>query len=90
MTVSGIYVRIDPQHWGAATESLRQLPGVDLHQSDDSTGRLVLTHDADSTDSQTAGIERIRRIRGVVTAEPVYYYLDDEEKDDASDCQPDP
>ena len=82
MSISGIYVLIDPQHWHPATDSLRQLPGLDLHHRDVSTGRLVLTQDAASTEFQTAGIERIRQIRGVIIAEPVYHYVDDEQDDD--------
>lgn len=84
MSISGIYVLIDPGHWESATESLRQLPGLDLHQHNASTGRLVLTQDAASAESQADGIERIRQIQGVVTAEPVYHYVDDEEMEDAT------
>ena len=77
MNISGIYVLIDLQSWESAIDSLRQLPGVDLHQSDASSGRLVLTQDVGSTDSQMAGLEQIKRIRGVRLAEPVYHYVED-------------
>ena len=79
MSVSGIYVLIDPPHWDAATEALGRLPGVELHQNDPSTGRLVLTQDADSEASRAAGLEQISRIPGLRLARPVYHYVEDDD-----------
>lgn len=82
MSVSGIYVRIDPGAWESATAALQRLPGVDLHQQDGATGRLVLTQEADSRDSQIEAMDRIRKVPGVRLAEPVYYYPEEEHGDD--------
>ena len=78
MSVSGIYVVVDPLQWRCTVSSLEQLPGVDLHQRDESLGRLVLTQEADSVQSQMDGLSAIQRLPGVRFAELVYHYFQDD------------
>ncbi len=79
MSVSGIYVLIDPDCWDSATTTLGQMTGIDLHQRDAGSGRLVLTQEAESTGAQIAGLEQIQQVRGVRLAGPVYHYVEEEE-----------
>ena len=79
MSISGIYVLIDPQYWESATDTLGDLPGVDLHQRDAASGRLVVTQETDSTQAQIAGLEQIQRVQGVRLAGPVYHFVEEED-----------
>ena len=79
MSISGIYVLIDPQYWESATRALDELPGVDLHHRDAESGRLVVTQEADSTQEQIAGLEQIQQVEGVPLAGPVYHYVEEED-----------
>ena len=79
MSVSGIYVLIDPQRWESALQTLGALPGVDLHHRDADSGRLVVTQETDSTRGQIAGLEQIQQVEGVRLAGPVYHYVEEED-----------
>ena len=79
MSISGIYVLVDPQYWESATRALDELPGVDLHHRDAESGRLVVTQEADSTQEQIAGLEQIQQVEGVRLAGPVYHYVEEED-----------
>lgn len=79
MSISGIYVLIDPQYWESALQTLEELPGVDLHHRDADSGRLVVTQEADSTQAQIAGLEQIQQVHGVRLAGPVYHYVEEED-----------
>ena len=79
LSISGIYVLIDPQYWESATNSLGDLPGVDLHHSDADSGRLVVTQETDSTQEHFDGLERIQSVVGVRMAGPVYHFVEEED-----------
>ena len=79
VSISGIYVLIDPEHWESATRALGELPGVDLHHRDAASGRLVVTQEADSTQAQITGLEQIQQVEGVRLAGPVYHYVVEED-----------
>ena len=55
-----------------------QLPGIELHQEDPETGKLVLTQEAETDEDQMNGIRRIQIIPGVNIAELVYHYFDED------------
>lgn len=52
------------------------LPGVDVHHEEMSTGRMVVTLEAEGAEMERERLDRIRREPGVVSAELVYHYVE--------------
>ena len=81
--IAGILVRAQPDCLHTVARRLAELPGVDVHQRDPSTGRLVVTLETTKVGEQEEGLARIRREPGVLAAEPSYHYVapDETERD---------
>ena len=62
----------------ASVSALSELPGVEVHERDEATGRIVVTQEAESVDAEVEGLRRIQRLPGVISAELVYHRLSDE------------
>lgn len=74
--LSGILVRTEPSRLDEVLEALGSIPGVKIHQREDSSGKAVITHEAPSRKEAEAGLYRIRSAPGVLLAEPVYHYVE--------------
>ena len=57
MNISGILVMAEPEHTGDTVELLKTLPGIDVHYVDNTTGRIVITQEAETI---TRGLESIK------------------------------
>lgn len=80
MNLSGILV-IAGQRWLAEViEALKALPGVEVHQVDESTGRIVVVQEAPDIQAEIDGLKRIKALPHVVMAEMVYHYLAEDER----------
>ena len=85
MSYSGIVVQADPSGLAEVAERLVGLPGVQIHQKHPETGRMVLTLEAGTGDEEVAGLRRIQKVPGVVTADLVYHRLPRESDQDADE-----
>lgn len=75
MSYSGIVVCTRPDRLADLALSLSDLPGVQVHQRDTATGRLVVTLEAGSVDDEIRGLRQIQSFPGVVSADLVYHCL---------------
>lgn len=73
MNYSGIVTTVSPAHCDAMAATLAALPGVEVHQIDRASGRIVLVQEAVSVDAETEGFTRIRSLPGVIDAALVYH-----------------
>jgi nitrate reductase NapD len=78
MNVSGIFVVVPPEHIAASIESLDHLNGVEVHQCDVETGRMVVTQEAGSIQAEVDGLKRIKALPHVILAEMVYHCFEDD------------
>ncbi len=80
MNLSGIFVVARPQWQAEVVEALNALPGVEVHQVDASTGRIVVVQEAADIHAEIEGVKRIQALPHVVMAEMVYHYLADDQR----------
>ena len=73
MNFSGIVVTVKPEDSDALAGELASLPGVEVHQVDRASGRIVVVQEASSIDAETEGFARIRSMPGVIDAALVYH-----------------
>jgi len=73
MNVSGILVIVPPAEMDTAMEKLAALQGVDVHHTDPATGRIVVTQEAESIQSEVQGLKRIKALPFVILAEMVHH-----------------
>ena len=78
MNISAILVVVPAADVDAATARLEALPGVEVRHSDPATGRLLALQEAETVDAEVAGLRRIQALPGVVLAEMVYHYFEDD------------
>ena len=78
MNVSGILVVVSPEHVATSIEVLNRLDGIDVHQSDPETGRIVITQEADTIQSEVDGLKRIKALPHVILAEMVYHCFEED------------
>lgn len=73
MNYSGILVTVAPAASDDMAGTLASLPGVEVHQIDRASGRIVVVQEAASVDAETEGFTRIRSLPGVIDAALVYH-----------------
>lgn len=84
MNLSGVLVVAKPQWLGQVVESLNTLEGVEVHQVDEQTGRIVAVLEAEDINAEIARLKEIKAQQHVIVAEMVYHYLADDAKTYAS------
>ncbi len=77
MNLSGILVLARPENLPAVVAALDALPGVEVHQQD-AQGRLVVVLEADGVRAEVDGLRRIKTVPGVLMAEMVFHYFEDD------------
>jgi nitrate reductase NapAB chaperone NapD len=77
VNLSGILVTADAAHLGTVLAALEDLPGVELHQHDAQTGRIVLVQEAADVDGEVAGFMRIRQLPHVLNVDLVCHCFGD-------------
>ncbi|MCB1865850.1 MAG: chaperone NapD [Chromatiales bacterium] len=78
MNISGIVVQSASGRLEAVIDSLTSIDGVDVHQVDTQSSRLVATIEAANTGSEVATLRAIKSLPHVVYAELVYHRFDEE------------
>lgn len=80
MNLSGILVVAKPEMQGKVVEALNLLEGVEVHQVDEATGRIVAVQEAADIHAEIEGVKRIKSLPHVIMAEMVYHYLAEDER----------
>ena len=80
-SIAGVVVRSRAVDVPQVAARLARFPGVDVHHIEASTGRVVITLEADQQDhdegtGHEAQLERVRRDPGVLGAELIYHYVE--------------
>lgn len=79
MNLSGILVMARPEHLSGVVAELGALPGVEVHQQDPA-GRVVVVLEADSVRAEADGLRQIQRVPGVLMAEMVVHYFENDDE----------
>jgi nitrate reductase NapD len=69
-----------PESHGQVIEALNALEGVEVHQVDAASGRIVAVQEAADIHAEIEGIKRIKAVPHVIMAEMVYHYLAEDER----------
>jgi len=80
VNLSGILVVAQPESQGQVVAALNALDGVEVHQVDEATGRIVAVQEAADIHAEIEGIKRIKAVPHVIMAEMVYHYLAEDER----------
>lgn len=75
MNLSGVLVVAKPQWLDQVVEALNALSGVEVHQVDEETGRVIAVLEAEDIRAEIARLKEIKALPHVLVAEMVYHYL---------------
>jgi len=80
MNLSGILVVAKPEWQAEVVGALNALEGVEVHQVDEASGRIIAVQEAEDIHAEIEGVKRIKALPHVVMAEMVYHYLAEDDK----------
>lgn len=80
MNISGILVVAKPEWQAAVVDALGGLAGVEIHQVDEASGRIIVVQEAEDIHAEIDSLKRIKAVPHVVMAEMVYHYIEDDDK----------
>jgi len=78
MNISGILVVTAPEHVGDVSQQLKTLAGIDVHFTDEKTGRIVITQEAETISAEVDGLKRIRTLPHIILAEMSSHYFEED------------
>lgn len=78
MNLSGIVVICKPLNLPAVSTALAELPGVEVHFEDPDQGKIVVVQEAETVHAELDGIKRIKRLPGVILADMMYHYFEED------------
>jgi periplasmic nitrate reductase NapD len=81
MNISGILVMAKPERHVEVVGALGALPGVEIHQVDEASGRIIAVQEAEDINAEVAGVRQIKALPGVMMAEMVYHYIADDDSE---------
>ncbi len=80
MNLSGILVVAKPEWRGQVVDALNALDGVEVHQVDEASGRIIAVQEAENIHAEIEGVKRIKALPHVIVAEMVYHYLAEDDR----------
>lgn len=78
MNYSGIVVICQPEDVPAVADRLSALPGVEVHYREQAQGKIVVVQEAENVNAEMDGIKRIKRVPGVILADMMYHYFEED------------
>jgi len=75
MNLSGIVVAVSPPKLEEAIAVLNAFDHIEVHQSDASTGQIVIVQEAQTTKQEIDSLKAIKALPMVTYAEMVYHYV---------------
>jgi nitrate reductase NapD len=79
MNLSAVLVVAKQDRQAETIASLNALSGVEVHQVDETTGRIIVVQEAADINAEVEGLRRIKALPHVVMAEMVYHYIAEDE-----------
>jgi nitrate reductase NapD len=79
MNLSGILVVAVPERLEAVVEGLNAMDGVQVHQVEAATGKVIAVQEAADIHAEISGLKRIKALPYVLMAEMVYHYLEEDQ-----------
>jgi len=76
MNISGIVVVALPENVAEVAQSLSDLPGLEVYQSDVASGKLVVIQEAPSVGAEVEGFKRICALPHVIAVDLVQHYFE--------------
>ena len=76
LSISGLYVVVEASECESCVRAINALPGMEVHQVDRPSGRMVVVEDTPEREGE--GLKQIRQIPHVQLAELVYHYVDEQ------------
>lgn len=83
MNLSGIVVAVTPGKINEGIAALNALKNVEVHQSDASSGQIVIVQEAENVNMEIDGLKHIKSLPMVTYAEMVYHYIEDDQQSEA-------
>ena len=80
--ISGIVVSVERDYFDDVVGALEQLPGIDVHERDVASCRIVVTQDVETDADHERGLGRIQQLPHVRYAQLVYHYFEDESEEE--------
>ena len=80
MNLSGILVVANPAWQREVVDQLKALEGLEVHQVEEATGRIIAVQEAPDIHAEIASLKRIKALPHVIMAEMVYHYIADDER----------
>jgi periplasmic nitrate reductase NapD len=80
MNLSGVLVVARADQLSSVAEALRELPGVEVHQQDPASGRLVAVLEAEGIHAEIDLLKQIQSLPGVAMAEMVTHYFEEDKQ----------
>lgn len=80
MNISGILVVAQRERHADVIGALGGLQGIEVHQVDEASGRIIAIQEAEDIHAEIEGVKRIKALPHVVMAEMVYHYIADDDK----------
>lgn len=80
MNLSGILVVARSGQHARVVDALNALEGVEVHQVDEVSGRIVAVQEAPDIHAEIEGVKRIKALPDVIMAEMVYHYLAEDDR----------
>lgn len=77
MRIASLVVRAKPEHFAELSETLGEIPGVELHGTSTENGRMVLTIEDGEGYSMTDSILAVSLAEHVLGATLAYEYTDE-------------
>ncbi|MGA7181660.1 MAG: chaperone NapD [Thiobacillaceae bacterium] len=81
MNLSGVLVVARPDALRSVAEALSELPGVEVHQQDSATSRLVAVLEAEDIQAEIDLLKQVKSLPGVAMAEMVTHYFEEDTRD---------
>lgn len=86
MNLSGILVIAKPEWVPQVVSDLAAQDGLEVHQTDPVSGRIIVVQEAADIHAEIEGVKRIKAMPHVVMADMVYHYFAEDEQ--AYDAMP--
>ncbi len=77
MNISSIVVLVNPEHEPGIIETIKKSDFCEFHLSS-GDGRIVVTFEGDSIEEEMESLKKLKAIPGIISAEMVYSYTEDE------------
>ena len=84
MNLSGIVVAVPPAKLDEGITALNTINNIEVHQSDESTGQIVIVQEAENVNMEIDGLKKIKALPMVTYAEMVYHYVADDQNPDVA------